>query len=136
MLGNVTNNKTTKKTKANTKIFLIICVGLLLIGLSVLTYTNTNIKNITKKEQIESIKVNEGQIQVKLNLPIYCSVSNIEVSEDPKNSNIANVKIDSKLDFSFKNAENAEINAYSLPYFKQINIENNEGKVIDTLKIK
>ena len=141
MIEQITDD--TKLRKVQTKRIQLLSVGLtfiiivLIIVLIILGYKSIYNQEIVNANQIDSIKMTDrGEILIKIDLPFYRSIDEIAMAENVKNSNTMDIRIGSKFDWTLKNDEVVEVNPYTFPNLKQINIVNKYGEIIKTFLIK
>lgn len=137
MIEQITDD--TKLRKVQTKRIQLLSVGLtfIIIVLIILDYKSIYNQEIVNANQIDSIKMTDrGEILIKIDLPFYRSIDEIAMAENVKNSNTMDIRIGSKFDWTLKNDEVVEVNPYTFPNLKQINIVNKYGEIIKTFLIK
>lgn len=137
MLEQITDD--TKVRKVQTKKIKFLGAGLviLIIVSIILGYKSIYSQEVVNSSQIESIRMTDrGEILIKVNLPFYRSIEGTASSENVKDPDIIDVRINSKIDLTLKNEEVAEVHPYTYPNLKKINILNKYGEIIKTLVLK
>ncbi len=129
----------TKIRKIQTKKIKFLSIGLIILFVVfiVIGYKNIYSKEIVSSNQIESIKMTDrGEILINTNLPFYRSIESTASYANADDPNIMEIIIDSKIDWTLKNNEVAEVHPYTFSDLKQINITNKYGEILKSLLIK
>lgn len=137
MIERITDDTKVRKVQTKKIKFLGVGIGILLIVSIILGYKSIYSQELVKSNQIESIRMTDkGEILIKTNLPFYRSIQGVASSENVKDPKIMDVRIDSKLDWSLRNEEIAEIHPYTFSNLKQVNVLNKNGEIIKILVLK
>lgn len=138
VLEKIADDTKTRKTQSKKIKYLWGGVTLLLICLLFFGYKAIDQQNLSDKNQITSVsKFNQNSFLVEVDLPKYRSIHSYFISSNSEKSSIMEITLYSKIDWSFSNIEEMEIfiDSYTFPKFKQINIVNQNGIVIETFDV-